>query len=133
MSRLMFKLTELLDIGISHQCRELAGGSASQKYEGHPPEISVSGPRTRIRDGLVLEGVRGRKWLKWRGEKIDKVCDRVLRECWEASSRPDFPCQNRVLAQGKPRLANGGSGQEEDDRPLARPILAPPQCPDYGT
>ena len=57
-----------------------------------------------------------------------KVCDRVLREWWEASSRPDFPCQNRVLAQGKRNLANEWS-QEEGDRPLARPIFCPTPSP----
>ncbi len=67
---LMVKSSELLDIAAFPAAHARAGGRKWRKYEGHPSEISLSGPRTRIRDGLRLEGARGRKSLRWHGEKM---------------------------------------------------------------
>ena len=54
-SRLIVKPSELSDIAAFPGCQARAGGRKWQKYEGQPSEISLSGPRTRIRDRL---GVR---------------------------------------------------------------------------
>ncbi len=54
-SDLTVKFSELYDIATFPGARPRGGGRKWQKYEGHPSEISLSGPRTRIGDGL---GVR---------------------------------------------------------------------------
>ncbi len=46
-----------------------------------PPRFHFLGPVPEYGTHWGLEGVRGRKLLKWRGQKTEKVCDRVLREC----------------------------------------------------
>ncbi len=52
---LMVKSFELLDIAAFPAAHARAGGGKWRKYEGHPSEIPLSGPRTRIGGGL---GVR---------------------------------------------------------------------------
>ncbi len=46
----------------------------------------------------------------------------------ESDVEAGFSCKNRVLAQGKRRLANKWS-QEKGDRPLGRPISCPTPSP----
>ena len=50
-SRLMVKSSEWLDIAAFPAAQAKAGGRKWRKYEGHPCDISLSGPRTRIREG----------------------------------------------------------------------------------
>ncbi len=45
-----------------------------------------------------------------------RTSSRVLQEWWKLSSRPDFPCQNRVLARRKRHLANGSGMVGEGPR-----------------
>ncbi len=46
-----------------------------------PSKFRFLGPVPEYGPGGGLGGVCGRKSLKSRGQKIDKVCDRVLRRC----------------------------------------------------
>ena len=50
--RLAVKSLELLDIAAFPAVHARASGRKWRKYEGHPSEIPLSGPRTRIGDGL---------------------------------------------------------------------------------
>ena len=59
------KSSELYDIAEFPAALARAGGRKWQKYEGHPSEISLSGPRTRIGDGSGARRAPGAKSLRW--------------------------------------------------------------------
>ena len=83
-----------------------------------PVEVRLLGPVPEYGVDWGLEGAEGRKLLKWRGEKIENVCDRVLREVLEGAGTEDFSGRKQMGRAKK--NAPGGAGLQARGENLVR-------------